>query len=72
MPDANGLIHVPDAPGLGIKINPAALTQYKVDVEIKVNGRQIFTTPSYLSHGHGGQRSSKETSEPGPFSMYAG
>ena len=47
VPDANGLIHVPDAPGLGIKINPAALTQYKVDVEIKVNGRQIFTTPSY-------------------------
>lgn len=45
--DANGLIRVPDAPGLGIEINPAALTQYKVDVEIKVDGKTIFQTPSY-------------------------
>lgn len=45
--DANGLIHVPDAPGLGIEINPAALTQYKVDVEIKVDGKTIFQTPSF-------------------------
>lgn len=45
--DANGLINVPDAPGLGIEINPAALTQYKVDVEIKVDGKTIFQTPSF-------------------------
>ena len=45
--DANGQINVPDAPGLGIEINPAALTQYKVDVEIKVDGKTIFHTPSF-------------------------
>ena len=45
--DANGQINVPDAPGLGIEINPDALTKYKVDVEIKVGGKTIFTTPSY-------------------------
>lgn len=45
--DANGHINVPDAPGLGIEINPAALTQYKVDVEIKVDGKTIFQTPSF-------------------------
>ena len=45
--DANGQINVPDAPGLGIEINPDALTKYRVDVEIKVGGKTIFTTPSY-------------------------
>jgi L-alanine-DL-glutamate epimerase-like enolase superfamily enzyme len=47
VPDANGQIHVPDAPGLGIEINPAALTQYAVDVEIKVGGKTVFATPQY-------------------------
>ncbi len=45
--DANGQINVPDAPGLGIEINPEALTKYRVDVEIKVGGKTIFTTPAY-------------------------
>lgn len=45
--DANGQINVPDAPGLGIEINPDALTKYKVDVEIKIGGKTIFTTPAY-------------------------
>lgn len=45
--DANGQINVPDAPGLGIEINPEALTRYRVDVEIKVGGKTIFTTPAY-------------------------
>ncbi|MDP1731445.1 MAG: mandelate racemase/muconate lactonizing enzyme family protein [Devosia sp.] len=40
--DANGEIGAPDAPGLGIEINPAALELYKVDVEIIVNGKSIF------------------------------
>jgi L-alanine-DL-glutamate epimerase-like enolase superfamily enzyme len=46
VPDANGEINVPDAPGLGIAINPAALQQYKVDVEIRIGGKPIFTTPA--------------------------
>jgi L-alanine-DL-glutamate epimerase-like enolase superfamily enzyme len=45
-PDANGEIVLPDAPGLGIEINPEAVARYKVDVEIKVKGRTIFSTPS--------------------------
>ena len=45
-PDANGEIVIPDAPGLGIEINPEALVRYKVDVEIKVKGKTIFSTPS--------------------------
>ena len=45
-PDADGLIHLPDAPGLGVEINQEALEKYRVDVEIKVNGRAIFPPPA--------------------------
>jgi L-alanine-DL-glutamate epimerase-like enolase superfamily enzyme len=41
--DAEGLIHVPDAPGLGVEINPAALQAYRVPVEIRVAGRSLFS-----------------------------
>ena len=47
LPDANGEIVLPDAPGLGIEINPEALTRYRVDVEITAGGRTLFWTPSY-------------------------
>ena len=46
VPDANGLLRVPDGPGLGIEINPAALVQYKVDIEIRVGGKTIFASPN--------------------------
>jgi L-alanine-DL-glutamate epimerase-like enolase superfamily enzyme len=45
-PDANGEIVLPHAPGLGIEINPEAIARYKVDVEIRVKGKRIFSTPS--------------------------
>ncbi len=45
VPDANGEIAAPDAPGLGVEINPRALKQYAVDVEIKVGGKTIFAPP---------------------------
>jgi L-alanine-DL-glutamate epimerase-like enolase superfamily enzyme len=45
-PDGNGEIILPDAPGLGIEIDPKAVARYKVDVEIKVKGKTIFSTPS--------------------------
>ncbi len=45
-PDRNGQIIISDASGLGIAINPAALSQYAVDVEIKVGGKTVFSTPS--------------------------
>lgn len=44
--DGNGEIAAPDAPGLGIAINPAAVSHYLQDIEIKVAGRTIYTTPS--------------------------
>jgi L-alanine-DL-glutamate epimerase-like enolase superfamily enzyme len=39
--DENGAICLPDAPGLGIEINPEAIRTYSVDVEIKVGGNTI-------------------------------
>ncbi|SAL70571.1 mandelate racemase/muconate lactonizing protein [Caballeronia udeis] len=45
VPDANGDIHAPDAPGLGIEVDPQALVQYKVDMEIKINGKTVFSSP---------------------------
>ncbi len=41
-PDADGLIHVPDAPGLGIEVSADALERYRVPVEIRVGGRTVF------------------------------
>jgi L-alanine-DL-glutamate epimerase-like enolase superfamily enzyme len=47
IPDGNGKISAPDAPGLGIEVNAEALKRYAVDVEIKVGGKTIFSTPAY-------------------------
>jgi L-alanine-DL-glutamate epimerase-like enolase superfamily enzyme len=44
-PGANGEISAPDAPGLGIEISPAGVRKYLQDVDIRVNGRQLFSTP---------------------------
>ena len=41
-PDKNGLISLPDRPGLGIEPDLVALQQYALDVEIKVAGKSIF------------------------------
>jgi L-alanine-DL-glutamate epimerase-like enolase superfamily enzyme len=45
LPDANGYIHVPERAGLGITVNTAALKKYLVDVEIKVKGKLLYSTP---------------------------
>jgi L-alanine-DL-glutamate epimerase-like enolase superfamily enzyme len=45
LPDEEGYIHVPDRPGLGITVDTAALKKYLVDVEIKVKGKIIYSTP---------------------------
>ena len=39
---AAGEILLSDAPGLGIEVSEAALEQYKVDVEILVDGKTLF------------------------------
>jgi L-alanine-DL-glutamate epimerase-like enolase superfamily enzyme len=44
-PDAAGQVRAPDAPGLGMTVNPDALRQYRVDVEIRVGGRTLYATP---------------------------
>lgn len=43
-PDAEGLIRLPDAPGLGVEVSERALRDYAVDVEIKVGGRTLFAS----------------------------
>ena len=47
IPDKNGLIHVPESPGLGISVDTASLKKYLVDVEIKINGKQLYYTPEF-------------------------
>ena len=44
LPDANGEVHVPDAPGLGLEVDLSALAPYHRPVEITVAGRSIFRT----------------------------
>ena len=45
LPDRNGEIHVPDAPGLGMTVNVGDLSKYLVDVEIVIQGSTIYKTP---------------------------
>ena len=44
-PNANGEITLPDAPGLGVEVNPEALVRYKLDVEIRAEGKTLFSSP---------------------------
>jgi L-alanine-DL-glutamate epimerase-like enolase superfamily enzyme len=45
LPDKDGFIHVPDRPGLGIEVDTEACRKYLVDVEIRINGKDIYYTP---------------------------
>jgi L-alanine-DL-glutamate epimerase-like enolase superfamily enzyme len=42
--DAEGYVSLPDAPGLGIEINPAAIHRYAVSVTIKVQNKLLFSS----------------------------
>ncbi len=44
--DANGQVHAPDAPGLGMTLNFDGLQPYLVDVEIRVQGKVLYQTPT--------------------------
>jgi L-alanine-DL-glutamate epimerase-like enolase superfamily enzyme len=46
LPDTDGYLRVPEAPGLGITPNLAALQQYLIDVEIVVHGQVLYRTPT--------------------------
>jgi L-alanine-DL-glutamate epimerase-like enolase superfamily enzyme len=43
--DEDGYIHVPEDSGLGIPVNFQKLKKYLVDVEIRVAGKVVYTTP---------------------------
>ena len=45
LPNGNGEIILPDAPGLGIEMSTTGIARYLVDVEITVKGRQLYRTP---------------------------
>ena len=45
VPDLNGMLHVPDAPGLGIEPDLQGIAPYLVDTEIRVRGKQLYKTP---------------------------
>lgn len=44
--DANGYVHAPAAPGLGMTVNRAGLQEYLVDTEIRVKGQVLYRTPT--------------------------
>jgi L-alanine-DL-glutamate epimerase-like enolase superfamily enzyme len=44
LPDENGSIHLPDSPGLGVEPDLKAIEKYKVDVEIRVGGRTLYSS----------------------------
>ncbi|MEZ5906560.1 MAG: hypothetical protein R3C69_16190 [Geminicoccaceae bacterium] len=40
---------MPDAPGLGVAIDPEGIREYLQDVEIRVNGQTLYRTPDPLA-----------------------
>jgi L-alanine-DL-glutamate epimerase-like enolase superfamily enzyme len=48
LPDRDGLLHLPDAPGLGMTVDPATIKRYLVDVEIRAKGKLLYRTPRNL------------------------
>jgi len=46
LPDNNGMISVPEKPGVGIVFRTDAISKYLVDVEIVVNKKVLYRTPT--------------------------
>ncbi|WP_119387745.1 mandelate racemase/muconate lactonizing enzyme family protein [Taklimakanibacter lacteus] len=44
LPDANGEVTLPQAPGLGITVSEAGMAKYLVDVEISAKGKLLYRT----------------------------
>ena len=44
--DKDGMICLPDSPGLGVTMNVAGIAKYVMDVEIKVQGKVLYSTPT--------------------------
>lgn len=47
--DGDGLIHLPDAPGLGMRIRPESITKYLQSVQIRFGDQLLYETPSDVS-----------------------
>ena len=45
LPDQNGEITPPEGPGLGINASPEGMRPYIIDVEIRVGGKTLYSTP---------------------------
>ena len=45
LPDTQGLVRLPEGPGLGLEPDPAALRKYAVDYRIEVAGRTLVASP---------------------------
>ncbi len=46
MPGGDGLLRLPESPGLGVTPDPAVIREYLVDTEIRVAGEVLYRTPS--------------------------
>jgi L-alanine-DL-glutamate epimerase-like enolase superfamily enzyme len=47
LPDAQGQVRAPDAPGLGMQIDGLAVRRYQLPVDIRVAGRTLYTSPDF-------------------------
>lgn len=47
LPDGAGTVRAPDAPGLGIRIDPTAVRQYQLETELRVGGRLLYRSPVF-------------------------
>ncbi len=47
--DANGLVNVPEGPGLGLTPNLKGVKPYLLDVEIVVGGKVLYRTPELVA-----------------------
>jgi L-alanine-DL-glutamate epimerase-like enolase superfamily enzyme len=46
VPDDDGTIRAPDAPGLGVEVDREAVGEFLLDVEVRVAGRLLYRTPA--------------------------
>jgi L-alanine-DL-glutamate epimerase-like enolase superfamily enzyme len=44
-PDAQGYVHAPEGPGLGVTVHPARIRPYLVEAELRVGGHVLYRTP---------------------------
>jgi L-alanine-DL-glutamate epimerase-like enolase superfamily enzyme len=57
VPDHNGEVSAPDAPGLGIDVDLDALSGYLRDVTISIDGATLYASAEYVNRGGSSGRS---------------